>query len=175
MDNSFEQCVRKPDYTQDNKKYSLYRVLMIISIIGAAVGLLLVFMGLYYIGAIDAVLWGGIAFLFYRLMDGAIIEYDYEFSDGAIRIARISNRAKRKELAALMLDAVEAIAPYNKGDVEKYTVDGSRKLLDCTLNSDSRWYYILASQNGKKLFVLWEPKQELLKLIRNERRQLVTL
>ena len=53
MDNSFEQCVRKPDYTQDNKKYSLYRVLMIISIIGAAVGLLLVFMGLYYIGAID--------------------------------------------------------------------------------------------------------------------------
>ncbi len=175
IDTSFEQSVRKPDYTQDKKRYRLYNIMMYVSIAAAGMGVVFLLLGAYVFGAADIVFWAGLTVLFYHLKDGAVIEYDYEFSDGALRIARISNGEKRKELLCAECGKIESIAPLNTEDIKRMAETGERKIKDYSLNEDSRKYCVLCSVKNEKLAVIWEPKQSLLRLIRREMPRSVTL
>lgn len=175
IDTSFEQSVRKPDYTQDKKRYRLYNIMMYVSIAAAGMGVVFLLLGAYVFGAADIVFWAGLTVLFYHLKDGAVIEYDYEFSDGALRIARISNGEKRKELLCAECGKIESIAPLNTEDIKRMAETGERKIKDYSLNDDSRKYCVLCSVKNEKLAVIWEPKQSLLRLIRREMPRSVTL
>lgn len=175
IDTSFEQSVRKPDYTQDKKRYRLYNIMMYVSIAAAGMGVVFLLLGAYVFGAADIVFWAGLTVLFYHLKDGAVIEYDYEFSDGALRIARISNGEKRKELLCAECGKIESIAPLNREDIKRMAETGERKIKDYSLNDDGRKYCVLCSVKNEKLAVIWEPKQSLLRLIRREMPRSVTL
>ena len=175
IDTSFEQSVRKPDYTQDKKRYRLYNIMMYVSIAAAGMGVVFLLLGAYVFGAADIVFWAGLTVLFYHLKDGAVIEYDYEFSDGALRIARISNGEKRKELLCAECGKIESIAPLNTEDIKRMAETGERRIKDYSLNDDSRKYCVLCSVKNEKLAVIWEPKQSLLRLIRREMPRSVTL
>lgn len=175
IDTSFEQSVRKPDYTQDKKRYRLYNIMMYVSIAAAGMGVVFLLLGAYVFGAADIVFWAGLTVLFYHLKDGAVIEYDYEFSDGALRIARISNGEKRKELLCAECGKIESIAPLNTEDIKRMAETGERKIKDYSLNDDGRKYCVLCSVKNEKLAVIWEPKQSLLRLIRREMPRSVTL
>lgn len=172
MDNSFEQCVRKADYSTDKIKYKAFYVAMIVSVVGAAGGILLLTINMAAFGIANIVIWGALVFLFFRLKNNAIIEYDYEYSDGAIKIARVSNSSKRKELVNISLDEIERITPV---DMNTFKAPEDKKVLSFWLNADSRIYCIDGSYKGTRVMVLWEPKQELIKLIRSDRAQLVVL
>lgn len=175
IDTSFEQSVRKPDYTQDKKRYRLYNIMMYVSIAAAGMGVVFLLLGAYVFGAADIIFWAGLTVLFYYLKDGAVIEYDYEFSDGALRIARISNGEKRKELLCAECGKIESIAPLNREDIKRMAETGERRIKDYSLNDDGRKYCVLCSVKNEKLAVIWEPKQSLLRLIRREMPRSVTL
>ena len=174
MDNSFEQCVRKADYTQDVKKYRMYKVFMIISAICALIGLVFLLLGQYFFGGAMLVLWVAVAFYFYKMKDAAIIEYDYEFIDGAITISRIYNQSKRKCVVSISLEKVSEIAPTDINNLSKLYASEA-KVINCALNDDARLYLLRGSYKGQNIIVIWEPKLPLLKLIRSERVNLVIL
>ena len=149
--------------------------MMYVSIAAAGMGVVFLLLGAYVFGAADIVFWAGLTVLFYHLKDGAVIEYDYEFSDGALRIARISNGEKRKELLCAECGKIESIAPLNTEDIKRMAETGERRIKDYSLNDDSRKYCVLCSVKNEKLAVIWEPKQSLLRLIRREMPRSVTL
>lgn len=174
MDNSFEQCVRKSDYTQDEKKYKMYNIFMIISAICAFIGLVFLLLGQYFFGGAMLVLWVAVAFYFYKLKDGAIIEYDYEFIDGVISISRIYHQSKRKCVVSISLEKASEITPIDINNLNKL-YDSGAKVINCALNDDARLYSLRGSYKGQNVIVIWEPKLSLLKLIRSERVNLVVL
>lgn len=172
MDNSFEQCVRKQDYTKETKRFRLYTVLMVLAAIGTLAGVLITLWGDYALGIALAVSWLLVTFCFFKLRDDAIIEYDYEFVDGYITISKICHGSKRKNVVSISIEKVLQIRPITIKEVENLS-DG--KVMVCFLNSDANLYVINGTYKGNKVNIIWEPKQALLKLIRSERINLVVL
>ena len=181
MDNSFEQCVRKPDYTQEEKMFKLYTILMCLSIFAVVAGIVLLFSVDYLLGALVIIMWGIVAICFYKLRDNAIIEYDYEFIDNIILISKVSHSSKRKTIVAIPAEQLKSIYPLNTNpnyDQNKKSVvlDGATlPLINCSLNEDARRYLLRGTSNNKDIVVIWEPKQDMLKLIRSERKDVVSL
>ena len=172
MDNSFEQCVRKQDYTKETKRFKLYTILMVLAAIGTLAGVLITLWGDYALGIALAVSWLLVTLCFFKLRDDAIIEYDYEFVDGYITISKICHGSKRKNVISISVEKVMQIRPITLNDVERLS-DG--KVISCFLNDDASLYVINGSYKGSKVNVIWEPKQALLKLIKSERINLVIL
>jgi len=172
MDNSFEQCVRKQDYTKETKRFNLYTVLMVLSALGTLAGVLITLWGDYALGIALAVVWMLVTLFFFKMREEAIIEYDYEFVDGYITISKICHGSKRKEVISISIEKVLEIRPITLKEAEQLQ-DG--KVMVCFLNSDANLYLINGTYKDNRVNVLWEPKQALLKLIRSERINLVVL
>ncbi len=173
MDNSFEQCVRKHDYTQDEKKYKFFNGLMIAAAVCAFIGLVMLLLGDYILGVFMLAMWIAVGFGFFKMKENAIIEYDYEFVDGVITISRIFHQSKRKTVVSMSLEQVNGISPIDIEKIEKNAYN--TKIINCALNDDAHFYGIKGTYKGQNVLVIWEPKLPLLKLIKSERVNLVVL
>ena len=95
--------------------------------------------------------------------DDMIVEYDYIVEDDVFVIAKIKNLKARKEVVNVPVSAFKRIDPYNKENFKNLDV----KKLDCSLNEDSE-KYVLTFERGEKCAVVFEPNEELLKMIKKE-------
>ena len=97
----------------------------------------------------------------------ANIEYEYTYYEGELRLAKIINKAKRKNLAALDMEDVLAIAPKGDRSVYKYENDHSLKYKDLTSQDPMAKVYELVFK-GEKDMCRWEfePDEEMLDAIR---------
>ncbi len=95
------------------------------------------------------------------------IEYEYTYYDGELRLAKITNKAKRKNLMAVSLEDVLAIAPKGDRSVYKYENDNALKYKDFTSGTKNGKVYELIFKGEKDMCRYeFEPDEEMLDAIR---------
>ena len=102
------------------------------------------------------------AWYFWRKLD---VDYEYCFVDGELRISRIMNKSKRKDLAKYDLSSMEAYGPVNSVNLDSYK---NRTWKDMDYSSgeiqqpDIRYYMYLPNS----IRLILEPTEELTAAIR---------
>ncbi len=95
------------------------------------------------------------------------VEYEYTYFDGDLRLARISNKSRRKNLADVNMEDVIMIAPKGDRSVYKYENDKSMKYKDLTSGEASAKVYELIFKSIKGMYRYeFEPDEEMLDAIR---------
>lgn len=97
----------------------------------------------------------------------ANVEYEYTYYDGELRIAKIINKAKRKNMLAVNMEDVLAIAPRGDRSVYKYENDNALKYKDFTSGVKAAKVYELVFKGEKDMCRYeFEPDEEMLDAIR---------
>ena len=117
--------------------------------------------GIFFIpGLITAGIWIWRSYFSY-------VEYEYTYFDGELRMAKIKNKAKRKNIAEVNMEEVLTIAPKGDRSVYKYENDKSCKYKDLTSGDKNAKVYelIFKSEKGTCRYE-FEPDEEMLDAIR---------
>lgn len=95
------------------------------------------------------------------------IEYEYTYYEGELHMARITNKARRKNLADLNLEEVVTIAPKGDRSVYKYETDKNIMYRNYTSGEEASKVYelIYKTDNGICRYE-FEPDEEMLKAIK---------
>ena len=95
------------------------------------------------------------------------IEFEYTYYDGELRMAKITNKAKRKNLLAVNMEDVLAIAPRGDRSVYKYENDNTLKYKNVTSGEKTAKVYELVFKGDKGMCRYeFEPDEEMLDAIR---------
>ena len=95
------------------------------------------------------------------------VEYEYTYYDGELRMAKITNKAKRKNLVAVNMEDVLAIAPRGDRSVYKYENDNSLKYKDFSSGMKTAKVYAIVFKGEKSMCRYeFEPDEEMLDAIR---------
>lgn len=95
--------------------------------------------------------------------DDMLLEYDYIVEDDRFIIAKIKNLNTRKEVINIPASSFKRIDAFNQENFK--SLDG--KKYNCSLNEDSE-KYVLIYEQGERCAVVFEPNDELLKMIKKE-------
>lgn len=95
--------------------------------------------------------------------DDMIIEFDYIIEDDVFVIAKIKNLKNRKEVVNVPVSSFKRIDAYNAENFKSLDL----KKFNCSLNANSE-KYVLTFERGERYAVVFEPNEELLKMIKKE-------
>lgn len=95
--------------------------------------------------------------------DEMLLEYDYIVEDDTFIVAKIKNLKARKEVIKLPASSLKRIEKYNPA---KLNAQGM-KIINCALNEDDK-KYMLYYERGEKGIIVFEPNDELLKILTKE-------
>ena len=154
------------------KESTKYKITHIISTIFLVVGILAILFGLSFIpadmllGWVLICLWFFICwFVLFKFKSRFNVSYDYVFVSGELRIARVININKRRLVTRIDSEDIIQLGDVDNTSFEGLRADPNTKTVVCTSNSEAGegkfFMYILANDNGKKLYVL-ECREELL-------------
>lgn len=105
------------------------------------------------------------AFALYKFKQRFNVSYDYCFVSGEIRISKVINGRKRKLIVRLESAELIQMGDVEAPSFERFKTDPTIKTVICTPNDEAEegkfFLYLLAENNGKKLFVI-ECREELL-------------
>lgn len=94
------------------------------------------------------------------------IEYEYTYYDGELRMAKITNKAKRKNLICINMEDVVTIAPKGDRSIYKYEKDGNYKYKDLTSGNKSAKVYAIIFKGDKGMYRYeFEPDTDMLNAI----------
>ena len=99
----------------------------------------------------------------YLYKDEMMLEYDYIIEDDTLIIAKIKNLNARKEVINIPVNALKRVEKYNKEKLQAINV----KVTNCSLNEDES-KYMLFYERGEQGVIVFEPKEDLLKLLTKE-------
>ena len=98
------------------------------------------------------------SFFFSKLKKRFNVSYDYCFVSGELRISKVFNVSHRKLVARIDCDDMLQIGDVDNPSYNRFKADPSIKEMVCSPNAeparDKFFMYVLASYNGKTLFVL---------------------
>ena len=95
------------------------------------------------------------------------IEFEYTYYDGDLHIAKIINKAKRKNIVSVNMEDVLMIAPKGDRSIYKYENDNSFKYKDLTSSSPEAKVYKVVFKGEKGMCCYaFEPDEEMLDEIR---------
>ena len=167
-----EQTIRRKDENEqkkDNFRYKFFfafAVVFSLSGISSLVVIFSSFMNLTTVSAFDVislVLAWALAAFFYIKKDDMKIEYDYIIEDDHLIIAKIRNLTSRKEIINIPVSAFKRLDTYNENNFRELDA----KKYNCSLNSDAE-RYVLHYERGERCAIVFEPNEELLKMIKKE-------
>lgn len=94
------------------------------------------------------------------------VEYEYTYYDGDLHIAKITNKARRKNLVNVNMEDVTVIAPRGDRSIYKYENDKSYKRKDYTSGEKGAKVYHLVGKTEKGLCCYaFEPDEDMLNAI----------
>ena len=95
-------------------------------------------------------------------------DFEYEYLDGELRIARIFNRSRRKAAGAYPVESIEILAPYTSHRVDYLRKDKRGKVLDFSSGEERKPdpRYLMAMNHGTQLIL--EPDERILNAIRQK-------
>ena len=167
-----EQTIRRKDENEqkkDNFRYKFFfafAVVFSLSGISSLVVIFSSFINLTTVSAFDVislVLAWALAAFFYIKKDDMKIEYDYIIEDDHLIIAKIRNLTSRKEIINIPVSAFKRLDTYNENNFRELDA----KKYNCSLNSDAE-RYVLHYERGERCAIVFEPNEELLKMIKKE-------
>ncbi len=98
------------------------------------------------------------SFFFTKLKKRFNVSYDYCFVSGELRISKVFNVAHRRLVARIDCEDMVQIGDVDNPSYARFKADPTIKVAVCTANQgpakDKFFMYVLASYNGKTLFVL---------------------
>ena len=194
MSESFhEENVISLSPEKDKKRALLFSVSSVFSLI---MGLLLIFLA--YIGLmfsevdesgkivtsiipliVYALFGAGSIFLFFvlrRRRNDCILEFDYSFVSGSLRIAKVMNHIRRKPVIAIECSDIEAMDNVETDNFKRYETMKDVKKVVVTPNvgeEEARIIYIYGKFKGVSTLLLIEPSDMLLHLIKRSSRRVM--
>lgn len=108
----------------------------------------------------------------YFVVTGQKIEYEYTYYDGEIRMAKIKDKRKRKELVAAEMEDIMIMAPRGSEALRPYSSQNPNaekyKVLDYTSHVKGTPCYVLVYRKEKEIRkVFFEPEEKLVKAMRS--------
>jgi translation initiation factor IF-1 len=137
----------------------LYYISLVMTIINFLIGIALLF-PLFFVS-------GGM-FLFMTVWINSLLnlEFDYNYTNGELDIARIRGGAKRKELVSISQGDIVVMAPSHTEPVKQYL---GRKMptFDCTSHDVGMSYYVMIfKKDGREKKLLFQPNEEILDILK---------
>lgn len=192
IESFLEENVTGKDTQFAKRKYRIFQAASIISIILGCIGLVFVYLSLYLpveeggsimsvvvILIFYVVMTAGcfvLAYVFRRFRNNAIVDYDYTFVSGSLRIAKIINQTKRRPLIAVDCDTIEAMDKIEADTFKRYeTMSGVKKVL-ATPNmnvEEANLYYLFCKKDGQPTLLIFEPSDALLIQIRRNSKNIL--
>jgi hypothetical protein len=96
------------------------------------------------------------------------VEYEYSFTNGELDIDKIMAKRKRKRLVEIDHKQIQVMAPYT-AEYESETKDYQvTQVIDTSShkNAPGRWFFIYENQEGKYVFVVFQPSKRLREAMR---------
>ncbi|MBQ8296006.1 MAG: hypothetical protein IJX87_06200 [Clostridia bacterium] len=158
---------------QEAKKGAVkYRICHIISNVFLTLGIIAILFGFNFIPLDGWLIWGFVCLWFFSIWFALFkfksrfnVSYDYVFVTGELRISRVINVNKRKLITRLDCNEMIQVGDIDNSAFERLKADPNTKTIVCTSNDepakDKFFMYILANDNGRKLYVL-ECREKLL-------------
>lgn len=163
MDAFYEESAVNMSAKKESKRYKLFNIVSYIFLILAVITLVSFIM---YIPAVDFMVVFSMQgafflacwFLFHKLKRRYNVSYDYCFVSGELRISKVFNINKRKLVARIDCEDMIQVGDIENSSYDRFKADPMVKQVVCTPNeipSDGKFFmYVLANDNGKKLYVL---------------------
>lgn len=168
MDVFYEESSISSDITKGSKKYIILNVFSIIFLVLGVFSLILLLttpINLLILGILQSLMFFGFWFLFRKWKMRYNLSYDYAFVSGELRIAKVFNINKRKLLTRFDCEEIIQVGDVDNPSYDRFAADPTIKVVPCTSNFEPAQgkflMYILANNEGRKLYVL-ECREELL-------------
>lgn len=142
MNNQYIEILVKRNVKKEQQKR------IIIAIAGMAVAILA---GLFTTISMFYFLAFLIAFAAYFMAIKYYVEFEYYYMDGELSIAKIYNRARRKEILTLTDGTIKLIAPMDSAELQEFQ---NLKEIDCTANEPMNIPYVVVYEDKGKLNAL---------------------
>ncbi|WP_026487606.1 DUF6106 family protein [Caldanaerobius polysaccharolyticus] len=166
MDNFHEEVVKKKNMAVNNLIYYISYFFMIVFGLMSLNFLFSIFARLSIASIIGTVLTGAITYGLYVLRNNQKVEYEYTFTNGDIDIAKVIMNSKRVPILSTNVKEFEIIAPVNSESYKRISHNiNSYKVYRAYTNTD-RLYYGIFNHNSKRSFLVFEPSDQLLKLLK---------
>ncbi len=169
----FEQTIRRKNEEQQKKdkfKYNFLFALAVVFGLNAIYSLITIFSvlgdpskAITLFDVLPLIISIVVAIVCFLYKDEMLLEYDYIIEDDTLIIAKIKNLNARKEVVNLPINSLKRIEKYNKEKLNAMNV----KITNCSLNEDEN-KYMLFYDRGEQGAIVFEPKDELLKLLSKE-------
>lgn len=89
------------------------------------------------------------------------VEYEYAFTNGELDVDKIMAKRKRKSLVSINHKSISVMAPYT-AEYEPVTKDYHvTQVIDASAhkNAAGRWFLIYQDQEGKDVFLVFQPSK----------------
>ena len=113
---------------------------------------------------ISVVLFMIFAILTYIILGNKNIEYEYDYTNGSLEIAKIINNEKRKKVVTVESSELKMVAAVGTNESLKFD-HVQLKIYDCSAHNDEVKDYILVAHSeakGNDFKVIFNPSEELL-------------
>ena len=137
-------------------------VLSIVMIVGI-VCLMPILPGLFpYVGVLLFLGCAGLIYLFYNIIIGTKVEYEYTFTNGSLDVDKIIAARRRKKITTLNARGIEVMATLESNELDRYINDRSvKKYYACTSVNDAGVYAVVYSDDAKRYMLLFNPNEEI--------------
>lgn len=96
------------------------------------------------------------------------VEYEYVFVDGQLDFDKITANSKRKTMLRIDFEQVDIMAPMNSRSLNEYSnIQCEQKDYSSGVKSE-KVYIIVASHEGKKYRILFEPNETMIEKIKQK-------
>lgn len=148
----------------EQKGKTKYKICQIASNVFLAIGIVLLIFTFYI--PMDALfIWLFVCswffvcwFVLFKIKNRFNVSYDYTFVSGELRIVKVFNVNKRKLVSKIQAEDIIQLGDVDNTSFDNLRADPNTKMVFCSANdeptSDKFFMYILANDDGKKLYVL---------------------
>ena len=125
-------------------------------------------MSFNWMSLVFTIVFGGLAFLLWRVSDNCRVEYDYTFTNGNLDVSRVLNNKRRKYLTALEMKNVIRCGPAAGPAFAKTLNEPGVKRHNWFVNRDAKLYYFYFQKKGIKHVIIVELTQPMVDMIRSK-------
>lgn len=116
-----------------------------------------------------AAVFGGLAYLLFRLKDECRVEYDYTFTNGSLDISKVMNDRRRRYLCAMETKEVLSCGPASGPAFQKALKEPNVKVHNWFVNREAKLYYFYFQKKGVRHVAVMELNDEMISTIRSKK------
>ena len=192
MDVFYEESAIDKNSAKSKQKYKIVHTISVIVLIVAALFLMFFVLNMPWGGSGEAIeamramaIFCGVQgafllavwFFLYKWKSRFNVSFDYVFVSGELRVSKVFNGNRRKLIVRIDCEDMLQVGDVDNPSYERFKSDPKVKEMICTPNGEPDegkfFMYVLASYNGKTLFVLECRENLLMNIMKFARRTIL--